>query len=94
MRRVRLTLDRPTRDGDGIIEVLTNLSAEVATAWVEISGWSVGQMAEWLKGLARSANLRRYRKAVRGPKKPKPPRTRFPDAKHVATSRLLNGEQT
>ncbi len=188
VRRVRLTLDHPTRDGDGVIEVLTNLPAEVATAavvaelyrgrwsveglflrlttvlkcevntlgyppaalfgfcvalaagnvyagvkgalraahgaavadgvsdyhlalevsgacpglwiaipvetWVGIGAWSVGQMAEWLKGLARGANLRRYRKATRGPKKPRPPRTRFPEAKHVATSRLLNGEQT
>jgi hypothetical protein len=44
-------------------------------------------------GLARGANLRRSRKATRGPKKPTPPRTRFPKAKHVATSRLLNSEQ-
>ena len=65
-----------------------------AEAWVEIGGWSVGRMADWLKGLARGANLGRYRKAVRGPKKPSTPRTRFPDAKHISTSRLLNGEQT
>ncbi|MDY3556357.1 transposase [Gemmata sp. JC717] len=187
VRRVRLTLDHPTRDGDGVIEVLTNLPAEVAVAsavaelyrgrwsveglflrlttvlrcevntlgyppaalfgfcvalasgnvyaavkgalraahgaavadgvsdyhlalevsgacpglwiavpvetWAGLGAWSVGQMAEWLKGLARGANLGRYRKATRGPKKPKPPRTRFPEAKHVATSRLLGGEQ-
>jgi hypothetical protein len=30
VRRVRLTLDHPTRDGDGVIEVLTNLPAESA----------------------------------------------------------------
>lgn len=188
VRRVRLTLDHPTRDGDGVIEVLTNLPAEVATAavvaelyrgrwsveglflrlttvlkcevntlgyppaalfgfcvalaagnvyagvkaalraaqgaeavdgvsdyhlglevsgvcpglwiavpeetWAGMGGWSVVRMADWLVGLARRADLRRYRKATRGPKKPKPPRTRFADAKHVATSRLLNGEQT
>lgn len=188
VRRVRLTLDHPTRDGDGAIEVLTNLPAEVAVAaaaaalyrgrwsveglflrlttvlecevntlgyppaalfgfcvalaagnvyagvkgalraargaavadgvsdyhpalevsgacpglwiatpaegWVEIGGWSVGRTAEWLKGLARGANLGRYRKATRGPKKPNPPRTRFADAKHIAASRLLDGEQT
>ena len=188
VRRVRLTFHHPTRDGDGVIEVLTHLPAEVATAavvaevyrgrwsveglflrlttvlqcevntlgyppaalfgfcvalaagnvyaavkgavraahgaavadgvsdyhlalevsgacpglgiavpeetWAEMGGWSVGQMGEWLVGLARGANLRRYRKATRGPKKPKPPRIRFPTAKHVATSRLLNGEQT
>lgn len=188
VRRVRLTLDNPTRDGDGVIEVLTNLPAEVAVAaavaelyrgrwsveglflrlttvlkcevntlgyppaalfgfcvalaagnvyagvkgalraahgaavadgvsdyhlalevsgtcpglwiaipaeqWAEIGGWSVGRMADWLVGLARRANLGRYKKATRGPKKPSPPRTRFAEAKHIATSRLLNGEQT
>jgi hypothetical protein len=188
VRRVRLTLDHPTRDGDGLIEILTNLPAEVATAavvaqlyrmrwgveglflrlttvlkcevntlgyppaavfgfcvalaagnvyagvkgalraahgpvvaggvsdyhlalevsgacpglgiaveaqtWAEIGGWSVEQMAQWLVGLARGVNLKRYRKATRGPKKPKTPRTRFADDKHIATSRLLNGGQT
>jgi hypothetical protein len=187
VRRVRLTLDRPTRDGDGTIEVLTNLPAAVATAaavaelyrgrwsveglflrltavlrcevntlgyppaalfgfcvalassnvyaavkaavraahgavaadgvsdyhlalevsaacpglwiavpaeaWAGMPGWSVMRMAEWLVGLARGANLGRYRKAARGPKKPRPPRTRFADARHISTSRLLNGEQ-
>jgi hypothetical protein len=188
VRRVRLTLDRPTRDGDGVIEILTNLSAEVAAAaavaelyrgrwsveglflrlttvlkcevntlgyppaalfgfcvalasgnvyaavkaalraahgaeladgvsdyhlalevsgacpglwiaipaeeWVGIGGWSVGRMADWLVGLARGAKLGRYRKATRGPKKPKTPRTRFAEAKHISTARLLKGEQT
>ena len=186
VRRVRLTLDHPTRDG--VIEILTNLPAEAATAamvaelyrglwsieglflrlttvlkcevntlgyppaalfgfcvalaagnvyaavkralraahgaaiadgvsdyhlalevsgacpglgiavpeetWAGVGGWSVGEMAAWLTGLARGANLSRYRKATRGPKKPRSPRTRFPEAKHIATSRLLNGEQT
>lgn len=188
VRRVRLTLDRPTRDGDGVIEILTDLPAEVAAAavvaelyrgrwsveglfwrlttvlkcevntlgyppaalfgfcvalaagnvyagvkgalraahgaaaadgvsdyhlalevsgacpglwiavpvetWAGIGAWSVEQMAAWLKGLARGANLGRYRKATRGPKKPRPPRTRFAEARHISTSRLLNGEQT
>lgn len=188
VRRVRLTLDRPTRDGDGVIEILTNVPAEVAHAavvaelyrgrwsveglflrlttvlkcevntlgyppaalfgfcvalaagnvyagvkaavrgahgaavadgvsdyhlalevsgtcpglwiavptqtWSGIGAWSVERMAEWLVGLARGANLGRYRKSTRGPKKPKPPRTRFAEAKHISTSRLLNGEQT
>jgi hypothetical protein len=187
VRRVRLTLDNPTRDGDGVIDVLTNLPVEVAAAsavaelyrgrwsveglflrlttvlrcevntlgyppaalfgfcvalasgnvyagvkgalravhgaevadcvsdyhlalevsgacpglwiavatetWSVIGTWSVGDMAMWLAGLAGGANLKRYRKATRGPKKPRPPRTRFPEAKHIATSRLLNNEQ-
>jgi hypothetical protein len=188
IRRVRLTLDHPTRDGDRVIEVLTNLPAEAATAavvaelyrgrwsveglflrlttvlkcevntlgyppaalfgfcvalaagnvyagvkgalraahgaavadgisdyhlalevsgacpglwiaipaevWAEMGAWSVERMADWLVSLARGANLGRYRKATRGPKKPSPPRTRFPEAKHISTARLLNGEQT
>lgn len=65
-----------------------------AEEWAGIGSWPVGRMAEWLKGLARGAKLGRYRKATRGPKKPKPPRTRFAEAKHIATARLLKGEQT
>ena len=61
--------------------------------WAEIVGWSVSQMAAWHLGLARGARLGRYRKASRGPKKPRPPRTRFAEAKHVSTARLLKGEQ-
>jgi DDE family transposase len=187
VRRVRLTLDEPTEDGDSVIEIVTNLPSEVTCAlvaelyrsrwavealfgrlttvlkcelntpgyppaalfgfcvalaagnvyagvkgalraahgaaaadgvsdyhlalevsgacpglwiavpvetWAGIGAWSVGQMAEWLKGLARGANLGRYRKATRGPKRPRPPRTRFAEARHISTSRLLNGEQT
>jgi Transposase DDE domain len=188
VRRVRLTLDRPTRDGEAAIEVLTNLPAAVADAaavaelyrgrwtveglfqrlttvlacevntlgdppaalfgfcvalaasngyaavtaavrgehgaaageavsdyyvsaelertsaglavavpeeaWSPIARWSVEQMAEWLRAVVRGAKLERYRKAKRGPKKPKPRRTRFAQEKHIATARLLKGEQT
>jgi hypothetical protein len=187
VRQVRLTLDRPTSDGDGVIEILTPLPPAVATAavvaeryrgrwtveglflrrtqvrkcevntpgyppaawfgfvvalaagnvsaavtgairaahgsavvegvsdyhlalevsgtrlgleigvpaevWAEIGGWTVSQMAMWLVGLARGAKLGRHRKASRGPKTPRPPRTRFAEAKHVSTARLLEGEQ-
>ena len=64
-----------------------------AETWAGIGAWSAGQMAEWVKGLARGANLCRYRKAIGGPKKQRTTRTRFADAKHIATSRLLRGEQ-
>lgn len=188
VRRIRLTLDNPTRDGDKVIELLTNLPAHVATAavvatlyqgrwtvealfhrltmilgcevstlgyppaalfgfcvalaagnayamiraavrgehggeaaenlsdfyvaaelertvegmgiavpeevWAPIAGWSVEQMGAWLRSIMRPARLARYRKAKRGPKKPKARRTRFATKKHVATSRLISGEQT
>jgi hypothetical protein len=188
VRRVRLCLDRPTREGEATVEVLTNLPAAVAGAacvaelyrdrwtveglflrlttvlacavntlgyppaalfgfcvalaasngyaavlaavrgerglaaadgvsdyyvaaelertsaglavalpeasWSPVSGWSVEQMAGWLRAVVRRAKLERYRKATRGPKKPKPRRTRFAQKKHIATARLLKGEQT
>jgi hypothetical protein len=187
VRRIRLTLDRPTRDGDPVIEVLTNLPAEVVPAvtvveqyrsrwtveglfhrltvvlgcevntlgyppaalfafcvalaasnayaavraavrgehgaaaaeelsefyvsaelertaegmavavpaetWAPIAGWSPGQMGAWLRSVVRHMRPERYRKAKRGPKKPKPRRTRFAKEKHIATDRLLNGVQ-
>ncbi len=187
VRRVRLTLDEPTEDGDLVIELLTNLPAEVTCVsvaklyrsrwtvealfgrlttvlkcevntlgyppaalfgfcvalassnvyagvkgalrsahgvavtegvsdyhlalevssvsrglamavseqtWSEIGGWSVERMSQWLVSLAERTKLSRYPKAKRGPKKPKTRRTRFADKTHIATSRLLNDEQT
>lgn len=187
VRRVRLTLDEPTQDGDLVIELLTNLPSEVtcvsvatlyrsrwtvealfgrlttvlkcevntlgyppaalfgfcvalassnvyagvkgalrsahgvavtegmsdyhlalevssvsrglaiavpAETWSEIGSWSVEQMSGWLVCLAKRTKLSRYPKAKRGPKKPKTRRTRFADKTHIATSRLLNDEQT
>jgi Transposase DDE domain len=187
VRRVRLTLDEPTEDGDVMIEILTNLPTEVTCVlvaklyrsrwtvealfgrlttvlkcevntlgyppaalfgfcvalassnvyagvkgalrcvhgavvteqvsdyhlalevssvsrglaiavpgetWSEIGSWSVEQMSQWLVSLAKRTKLSRYPKSKRGPKKPKTRRTRFADKKHIATSRLLNDEQT
>ena len=65
-----------------------------AEVWSEVGGRTVSRMAAWLVGLARGAKLGRYRTAPRGPKKPRPPRTRFAEAKHGSTARLLKGEQT
>ena len=62
--------------------------------WSEIGSWSVEQMSRWLVSLAKRTKLSRYPKSKRGPKKPKTRRTRFADKKHIATSRLLNDEQT
>jgi hypothetical protein len=46
-------------------------------------------LAGLLLDLAARARLPRYKKSPRGPKKPKPRRTRFAQSKHIATSRLL-----
>jgi Transposase DDE domain len=62
--------------------------------WSEIGSWSVERMSQWLMSLAKRTKLSRYPKSKRGPKKPKTRRTRFAEKKHIATSRLLNDEQT
>ena len=38
--------------------------------WLEIGGWSVERMSQWLLSLAKRTKLSRYPKAKRGPKKP------------------------
>jgi len=78
---------------------VSSVSRGLATAvpgetWSEIGSWSVERMSPWLVRLAKRTKLSRYPKAKRGPKKPKTRRTRFADKKHIATSRLLNDEQT
>ena len=62
--------------------------------WSEMGNWSVEQMSQWLLKLAKRTKLSRYPKSKRGPKKSKTRRTRFADKKHIATSRLLDNEQT
>jgi hypothetical protein len=42
-------------------------------------------LCEW----AKNVDWQRFKKAVRGPKKPVPKRTRFKNTPHVSTARLL-----
>jgi hypothetical protein len=51
-------------------------------------------LATLLLDLAQQAHLPRYKKSPRGPKKPKPRRTRFAKEKHIATSRLLAAQKS
>lgn len=78
-----------------------HLAREWATVYpgmiiaVEPRAWSAYQnlndaaFARVLQTLARSADLRRYRKSKRGPKKKPPPRLSGARAHHVSTARLL-----
>lgn len=61
--------------------------------WRPFRQCSVRELAVLLRQLAGNAQLERFRKHPRGPKKPKPRRTRFAKAKHVATARLLASEE-
>jgi IS4 transposase len=57
--------------------------------WGELRTLSVSAFAEWLLTLAARANLRKYRKHTRGPKKPTPKRVHNPRRPHVSVARLL-----
>lgn len=61
--------------------------------WQPLAEADTHALAQLLTALAKRASLPRYKKTPRGPKKPKPRRTRFAQAKHIATSRLLNAEK-
>lgn len=61
--------------------------------WRPLADYSTEEMADFLLRMARNAHLPRFQKHPRGPKKPKPRRTRFAKAKHVATARLLAHER-
>jgi hypothetical protein len=62
-----------------------------AKYWNMFADLEVPTLANLLVELARGAQLSRYKKHKRGPKKPKNRRTRFTKEKHIATARLLNG---
>ena len=57
--------------------------------WKYLAEISDRDFATWLVNVAKRVRLDRYAKSPRGPKKPRPRRTRFSKAKHVATSRLM-----
>ena len=57
--------------------------------WDEMVPSSVSGRAAFLRRVSRHVNVAAHRKAVRGPKKPRPPRQRCHRNAHVATYRLL-----
>jgi hypothetical protein len=61
--------------------------------WLPLAQADTHTLAKLLVDLAQKARLHRYKKSPRGPKKPKPRRSRFAKEKHIATSRLLAREK-
>ena len=57
--------------------------------WDELMPVTVKGIAAFLRRVSRRVDVRAYRKSVRGPKKPKPPRKRCKAGTHVSTHRLL-----
>lgn len=60
-----------------------------ASNWTMFRGLTPAEMAKILKTLAANANLRRYQKHPRGPKKPPPKKTKYKNGGHVSTARLI-----
>jgi hypothetical protein len=69
------------------------LIALPAEEWQFVTAMPEQEFVQWLKGIAAGVPLERWRKHPRGPKKPRPKRTRFAGHPHVATARLLDQAQ-
>jgi hypothetical protein len=61
--------------------------------WRGFAACGPKELAVLLRQLAGNTRLERFQKHPRGPKKPKPRRTRFAKAKHIATARLLADQE-
>ena len=61
--------------------------------WQEYAELSLAQYVKFLKKVAGRANLRRYRKHTRGPKRPPPKRASGKRRAHVSTQRILEARQ-
>lgn len=60
-----------------------------AVDWEPFRTMSLAQLAATLKALARQADLARYARSRRGPKKPRPARIHCKHQPHVSTARLI-----
>ena len=60
-----------------------------ASNWTMFRGLTSAEMARMLRALAAYANLRRYQKHPRGPKKPPPKKSSYQNGGHVSTARLI-----
>jgi hypothetical protein len=64
-----------------------------AEEWNFLKEMTDSAFVRWLQKMAVKVDLKRYQKKPRGPKKPRPRRTRFAKSKHIATARLLAEER-
>lgn len=60
-----------------------------ASNWRMFRALTPPEMAQALKTLAANANLRRYQKHPRGPKKPPPKKSKYKNGGHVSTAKLI-----
>jgi Transposase DDE domain len=69
------------------------LTAISEREWRQLVPRTVKDSAAFLRRVSRRVNLQAYRKSVRGPKKPPPPRQRCKAGTHVATAQLLHARK-
>lgn len=65
-----------------------------ATYWKQLAAMPVSEFVSWVKLITKNANLRRYRKHPRGPKRPPPKRTSGKRRPHVSTHRILENRKS
>jgi IS4 transposase len=61
--------------------------------WAAFAVLPAPRLAETLRRMAEQVKPAFYRKARRGPKKPRPPRDKYKNARHVSTQRLLDNRR-
>src|SRR5262249_11233979 len=61
--------------------------------WEVFARMEVRRFAKTLQDIAAHADLERYRKSPRGPKKPLPPKDRYQNGGHVSTHKLLTDRE-
>jgi hypothetical protein len=62
--------------------------------WRQLAELSLSDFVSWVKSTAKAANLRRYRKHPRGPKRPPPKRASGKRRAHVSTYRILENSKS
>jgi hypothetical protein len=60
-----------------------------AAKWKIFRGLTPAGMAQVLKALTANANLRRYKKHPRGPKKPPPRKSKYKNGGHISTAKVI-----
>lgn len=58
-------------------------------AWIVLKAQSPAEFADTLRTIAAHADLKRYEKHPRGPKKKPPPKTKYKNGGHVSTAKLI-----
>jgi Transposase DDE domain len=77
-----------------IAEARLGMEITIASSyWKQCETMSLSEFVAWLQRIARTANLRKYRRHARGPKRPPPKRASGKKRAHVSSHRILEERQ-